>query len=356
MVFKKRLQKALAKLKNLKQEALLVSCPVNIFYLTGLSDIEGYLLISHKKTIFFTDFRYQLKCSPECKAAGIDLAVYNFGIFDFIAAGVKKAGLKKIGFEGKLIYYKEFSEFKKSFEKHGLKFAATYDFIKNLRKIKEKQELKLIQKSVNIASEAFDFIRETAYEGLTEKFLALEVERFLKIKADPELAFPPIVASGLSSAQPHYRPGLEKIQINKPFLIDLGAKYRGYCSDLTRVFFLSKMPNYLKKIIDIVKKAKDLSISKIRSGVKAQQIDKTAREFIAKKGYGKFFGHSLGHGVGLQVHELPSINSKNEERLQEGMVITIEPGIYLPGKFGVREESMVLVKKNGAQILERKII
>jgi len=280
------------------------------------------------------------------------MLIYDSGVFKFIATRIRKMGLKKVGFEAKAIPYAEHAEFKKNLENKDIDFVHTSDLIANLRMIKNAWELKLISKSVKITEEAFSFFQDFIYEGLTEKFIAIELEKFTKIKSDLELAFPPVVASGQSSAQPHYSPQDNKIRRNQPILIDLGSKYCGYCSDLTRVFFLSKMPNYLKRIIDIVKKAKQLSIDKIREGVKIKEIDKAARSYIEKKGYGKFFGHSLGHGVGLEVHELPGVNSRNEAFLEEGMVFTVEPAIYIPGKFGIREESMVLVKKRKAEILD----
>ena len=352
-ILEKRLKKTLAYLEKSRLDALLVSCPTNIFYLTGLRHIEGYLLIGHKRLVLFTDFRYQLKCKERCRHLGIALTIYGFGIFDFIASRIKKLKVKKVGCEAKILSHKEYLEFKKSFQKQDLQLVSTYDVIKSLRKIKDRQELRLIKKSVEIAGQTFAFLQDIIYEGLTEKFVVNEAVHFLKAKADLELAFPPIVASGSLSAQPHPSPREVKIAPDMPILIDLGARYRGYCSDLTRLLFLSKMPNYIKKLIDIIKAAQAKSIGKIREGVKAKVIDRTARAYIAKKGYAKFFGHSLGHGVGLEVHELPSLNAENEEILKEGMVVTIEPGIYLPGRFGIRQESMVAVKSRGAEILDK---
>lgn len=332
-------------------DALFISSLSNIFYLTGLKNIEGYLVISQNNRILFTDFRYLLLCKELCKNIEIEVLLLDSDRFNFIAGTLAKKSFKKVGFEEKSINYKEYYTFQNSFKKSKVKFLPTQDVVENFRKLKDSSEVTLIKKAAAFTQKAFLYLEELIYQGLTEKFVAVEAEKFLKLKADLEIAFPAIVAAGKSAAYPHHSPDDTKLRAHQPILIDLGSKYCGYCSDLTRVFFLSKMPLHLKKILDIIKKAQDLSISKIRGGIKISEVDKAARDYIDKKGYSKFFGHGLGHGVGIDVHELPFINSKNQDRLQEGMVITIEPGIYLPGKFGIREENMVLVKSTGAEVL-----
>lgn len=349
-LFKKRIKKIIRSLSEKRLDSLLVSSLPNIFYLTGLK-IEGYLLLNlNDKPIIFTDFRYLLQAQETVKNLNIDLAIYEYNIFRFIARKIKKLSLQKIGFEADKISYKEIEEFKKNL---GEKLIPTFQLIEEQRKIKDRDEIDSIKKSVKITEETFSYLKDIIYEGLSEKFIAIEAEKFMKLKADNELAFPPIVAAGTSSAYPHHLPQEKnKVKGKTPLLIDLGSKYRGYCSDLTRVFFLSKMPDYPRKILDIVKKAKEISIKEAKEGIPIKNLDKKARDYIEKKGFAKFFKHSLGHGVGLEVHEPPSINSKNEEVLKEGMVITIEPAIYLPGKFGIREESMLLIKSNKAEVLD----
>ena len=350
---KKRLRQTLSCLRPKRLDGLLIGSAVNIFYLTGLENIEGYLLVSDKKCILFTDFRYKLTAQKRCRDLGLQLVIYSFGLFEHIAKEIKKAGLTTVGCEAKILSYKECMEFKKNFEARGLRLTPTTDLIKKLRAIKERDEIDLMRSAVKASLTAFDFLTDVAYEGLTERYLCDEAEHFLKASSDPEVAFRPIVASGRSSAQPHYAPRRVKITASLPILVDLGAKYPGYCSDLTRLLFLSKMPTYINKLISIIMGAQEKSIRKISDGVKASDVDRVARSYIEKKGYGRFFGHSLGHGVGLEVHELPSLNSKSQEVLKEGMVVTVEPGIYLPGKFGVRLESMVLVKKGKSRVLDR---
>jgi len=216
--------------------------------------------------------------------------------------------------------------------------------------VKDKSELTCIKKSIQISNEAFEFAEEIFNQEMSEKDLSIEIEKFLRLKGDNLIAFPAIVASGKNTVFPHHQSGDKKLS-NEFFLIDLGSKYYGYCADLTRVFFGSKMPLLLRKIYDTVRKAQQESIKKIRDGAKASEIDKIAREIVDKKGWSKYFGHGLGHGVGLCVHEPPMLGPNCNEILKEGMVITVEPAIYFENKFGIRLEEMVLVKQRKGEVL-----
>lgn len=248
--------------------------------------------------------------------------------------------------------FMEYKMFKQEFTSRNVNFIKTNDLIEKIRTIKTPKELQLIKKSIGITQEALSFAQEIVDERFSEKQLQIEIEKFLRIKGDNAIAFSPVVAFGKNSSLPHHEPTLTRLGTNKFFLIDLGAKYKGYCADLTRVFFLGKMPAYLKKLYDIVKRAQEAGIRKIRAGVKACEVDRTARNIINKKGLSKFFGHGLGHGVGLCVHERPYLNSLNEEILKENMVVTVEPALYLPGKFGVRLETMVVVKSHKGEVID----
>lgn len=331
-------------------DSFLISSVSNIFYLIQKKP-EGYLFLSSNTPIFFTDFRYQQELKPICKEIGFNLYIYGNKPFQEISREILKNKPEKIGFEAKNLTCAEFNEFNTCL-KEKAELIPTYDLVERLRMIKEKEEINLIKKSVEITKEAFSFAESIISEGLSEKFIAQELERFLKLKGDIEVAFRPVVASGISSAEPHYSKLNRRIKSKEVILIDSGSKYKGYSADLTRVLFLDKMPVSISKILDIVKKAKELAIRKIKEGVKISEVDRAARSYIQEKGYGKYFGHSLGHGVGIDVHEIPSINSINEDVLQENIIITVEPAIYLPGRFGIREESMVLVKKNKAEVLD----
>jgi Xaa-Pro aminopeptidase len=349
---RKRNKICLDKIRALELDSLLISNHFNITYLTGFRSAEGLLILTHTGEMFyFTNFLYQ----EEAKKLDFwKVIVDNGNIFELVTAYIKKLRLKRVGFEAKDLPFLEYRKIKSELSEEKIDFVPTIDVIEKIREIKDKKELSLIKKSIKISEEAFGFIKEI-YEGvMTEKDLSIEVEKFLKLKGDNDIAFSPIVASGKNSALPHYIAGED--MLDRSFsLIDLGSKYCGYCADLTRVFFWSKMPSLLKRVYDIVKKAQEIGIKKIKDGIKAKDLDKAVREYIDNKGFGKYFGHGLGHGIGLCVHERPFINYKNEDILKEGMVITVEPAVYIRGKFGVRIENMVLVRKEKGEVLSGKV-
>jgi len=350
------MQKRINKLKKLiKREypsldALLIKSPSNIYYLTQINNLEGYLLFTHQESILFTDFRYYQEARKKLSSL-FKIKMLKGKWLELILREVKKSKIRKIGLEVKDINLKEYEQLKSYAATMDIELISTQNIVENIRAIKEEREIKLIKEAAKIARQAFLYAESIIYPGLSEKYIDVEIEHFLKTKADLDLAFSPIVASGKNTSFPHHRPGERKISLKDVILIDLGAKYHGYCSDLTRIFVLSKMPFYVKRIFDIMKKAKDLAINKIKAGVKISEVDKIARSYIDKKGYGKYFLHSLGHGVGLDVHETPIVNSRNSSILKENMVITIEPGIYLKERFGVREENMILVKSHKAEVI-----
>ncbi|OQX81509.1 MAG: hypothetical protein B6D56_02215 [Candidatus Omnitrophica bacterium 4484_70.1] len=348
---KDRINKFLKKIEKLKLDAFLLSNPVNINYLTYFNkELSGYLIISAKKLIYLTYFVYfeEAKKNKMWETKLIE----NKNIFKEVAAQVKKMKVKRVGFETKHFVFAEYKKLKEELSKKEIEFVETFDLVEEMRMIKEKEEINLVKKATKITLEGFNFLKEIIQDSFSEKFLAQEVEKFLKIKGDIKLAFPPIVAFGKNSSFPHHLPTQEKLRKNKLILVDIGARYRGYCADLTRVFFWDKMPPQLKKIYELVKKAQEESIKNIKPGKKAKEIDKAGREIISKKGWGRFFGHGLGHGVGLEVHERPFLSPKSEDILEENMIVTIEPAVYIPHKFGIRIESMVRITDRGAEIID----
>jgi len=345
---KARILQCITKLKAKNFDAILISHPINVTYLTGFRKAEGYLLVSRNTTpVYFTNFLYQYEAQ---KLKNCRVLISNGNIFELIKNEIIRLHLKNVSFEAKHLPYLEYEKFSNDLAVAGINFLKTIDFVESVRAIKAASEISLIKKSVKISQEAFEFASEIYSSKMSEKDLSTELEKFLKMQGDGELAFHPIVAYGRNSAVPHHIPQATRLDKNF-FLIDLGSKCYGYCADLTRVFFWGKMPPLFKKIYRLVLRAQELSISKIKDGVKAKEVDLAAREFLHKHGLGKFFGHGLGHGIGLAVHESPFLNSKNEEVLKEGMVVTVEPAVYLNGKFGIRIEDMVLVGKNKGEIL-----
>jgi len=331
-------------------DSLLVSNPLNITYLTGLEEVIGHLLITDQdKPILFTNFLYQAAAR---KLKSYELVITSLGKNSLLAIAkrAKELGIKRFGFEAENLEVSEYQKLKTALGNQEIKPVATSNLVETLRAVKEPGEIKRIKKSIQISKQTFQFAQEIFDPAMTEKELTIEIERFMRLKGDNQVAFKTIVASAKNTVFPHHVSDQTKIG-NRFFLIDLGSKYYGYCADLTRVFFWGKMPLTFNKIYDTVRKSQAQAIAKVKDGVRACDVDKAAREVVERRGWGKYFGHNLGHGIGLAVHEEPRIGPKNTNRLKEGMVITIEPGIYYQNRFGLRWEDMVLVTKAKAEVL-----
>ncbi|MCM8758098.1 MAG: Xaa-Pro peptidase family protein [Candidatus Omnitrophica bacterium] len=349
-IFKKNspLQKLFNKLKETKLDALLVCNQSNITYLSGFPSRESWLLLCKDKVGFFiTDFRYLEEAKSNLK--GFIIKRINGSVFSLLANLIKSLKIKRLGFEAKHLSFAEYNKIKEALPLY-TDFISTYDIIESLREIKSKKEIDKIKEAIKITIDAFKYAKCILKEGITEKEIANQLEFFIKQKGC-KLAFEIIVASGPNSSFPHYITSNRKIQKGEPILIDMGIDYQGYKSDLTRVFFLGKIPSIIRKIYQIVLEAQQLAIKKIKVGLYTDYLDKIARQYINCKGYSEFFGHSLGHGIGLDVHEGPSISLKHHYKLKEGMVFTVEPAIYLPKRFGIRIEDVVLVKRKGVEVL-----
>jgi Xaa-Pro aminopeptidase len=222
----------------------------------------------------------------------------------------------------------------------------------NLRKVKDDHEIDLIRKAVALAEEAFEAVRPEVKVGLTENYLAGLMVFELRSRGAMDASFPVIVAAGANSSLPHYRPGEALVQHDQPLLFDWGAVYRGYCSDLTRTLLIGKVSEKMKKIYNVVLEAQAAAIRFLRPGVTTMQADRVARDVIERAGFGKNFGHGLGHGLGREVHEGPAMRKTGgDEELRPGMIVTAEPGIYLPGEGGVRIEDDVLITHSGCEVL-----
>jgi len=344
-----RLARIHAQLIKNKLDGLIVSSQPNIAYLTGFYSSEAILLISPKADIYFTDSRYT--DAAEAALTGI-ARVKNIkgSLGKTLADKCKSLRLAKLGFEEQNITYKTHRTIADALAGYST-LTGTRNLIETYRQIKKAGETAKIKKALNITAKALEYIKGEICPGRTETEVAGELERFIRHAGARGTAFEIIVASGPNSSFPHHRTSSRKIGDNEPVLIDIGVEYCGYNSDLTRVFFLGKMNVLARQIHRIVLKASELAIRTIREGVRASDVDAAARRYIENKGYERFFKHALGHGVGLEVHELPSISAKNTSILKAGMVFTIEPGIYLPGKFGIRHEDMILVTPKGSEVL-----
>jgi Xaa-Pro aminopeptidase len=348
----RRLPRIYSYLKDKGLDGLIISGEANISYLCEYTCRDAYLLISHKENVYFTDSRY----TEELKKylSGCRIVKANGSIFRLIAQSCTELRLKRIAFEERSLPFAEYAKISENLKK-GAELIPTHNLVESLRQIKGTEELKKIKKAIWITKQAFDFIKSFVAIGRREIEVAAELERFIRYKGASSSAFDIIVASGPNSRFPHHLTSTRKIRNNETVLIDLGVDFEGYKSDLTRIFFLGKINTLNQDIYHTVKEAQARAIKKIKPAVEISEIDAAARQYIAHKGYGKFFVHNTGHGIGLQIHEDPQISSNEGSELKPGMVFTVEPGIYLPERFGVRIEDMVLVSKEGCEVLSGAI-
>ncbi len=330
-------------------DALLLSSPSNISYLSGLLSRDSYFLLSKKENFYITDSRYVQETKENLKIKATIIKIKSSS-FKTVCSLCRRLGFRRVGFEGGYCTFFEYRKMKEGSAGY-FELFPTYNLVEGLRQIKSTQEIHKIKKAVEIAVSTMRFIKDFIAVGRKEIEVAGEAERFIRYNGGCASAFGIIVASGAHSGFPHHLTSQRKIRKNEPVLVDLGVEYQGYKSDLTRVFFLGRITSDFRKIYDIVLKAQDRAIKRVKPAINIKIVDAAARQYITEKGYGGFFGHSLGHGVGLDVHESPRISPVEDNKLKRGMVFTIEPGIYLPGRFGVRIEDMVLVTSGKAEVL-----
>jgi Xaa-Pro aminopeptidase len=319
----------------------------NIRYLCGFTGSDGAFMITQMESFFLTDSRYWTQSEEEVKGSQI---IHYKKKLEGISSLLLALELRKIGFESSFLPFSA-HQFLIDRLSPEAKLVPLEDEIKNIRALKDKQELALLRTSIEIASDAFLHILELFKDGVMEKEIALEMEGLIKRKGADTLGFDMIVASGKRSALPHGKASGKQIEKGDFVLIDFGAEFQGYHSDQTRTVVCGNPSSEQQKIYQIVKEAHDQAIERVRPGVPIGEVDGAARDYIRNQGYGEYFGHGTGHGIGLAVHEAPVVNGENEGLLEEGMVFTIEPGIYIPDWGGVRIEDMVLVTPHGTEIL-----
>ena len=332
---------------------MLVCSPANISYLTYSQSRDSYLLVSLKDNIYFTDSRYTEEAKIFLKKSA-RIKECNGSVFKHIAESMLRLGLKNVGIEERYLPYAEFTKIKE-YSGGNFNLIPTHGIVEDKRQIKDVQEIVKLKKAAQITASALEYIRQYIVPGIKEIEVVAQLERFIRYQGARAPSFDIIVASGPNSSQPHHLSGERKLKNNEPVLIDFGVDYQGYKSDLTRVLFLGKISILERKVYDIVLKAQENAIKRIAPGAEMAEIDRVARGYIAKKGYAKYFTHNLGHGFGLEVHEEPHISGNEASAVKPGMTFTIEPGIYLPGKFGIRIEDMILVTRKGCEVLSGSI-
>ncbi|MBI3754654.1 MAG: aminopeptidase P family protein [Deltaproteobacteria bacterium] len=341
-----RLKKIQERLAIWKIDALLITTMENIRYLSGFTGSSGVIIITSEQAFFLTDSRYAEQSKNE--VGRLKIKIYKKQIED-VACLINKLKPRAIGFEAKGLVYETYRRLKALI--HGKRLIPVSEDIYRIRARKDAGELKLIKKAISLSSVGFNAAMNCIAPGALECDAAFDIEMAMKKNGAEGLSFDIIAASGKRAALPHGKASDKRIKRHEMIIVDLGAKYNGYYSDETCTFAVGKPDKEQRKVYQVVKDAHDKAIEAVRPGVKASYIDSAARCFIKRAGYGRYFSHGTGHGVGLAVHEWPNISPYNDDVVEEGMVFTIEPGIYIPGWGGVRIEDMVLVTKNGCEVL-----
>ncbi|NPV72415.1 MAG: aminopeptidase P family protein [Pelotomaculum sp.] len=346
----KRVEKLRELLEGAGVEAFYITSPENRFYLSGFTGTAGAVLVTREGLWLLTDFRYTGQARRECPGFEIVEVAgsYPEAVLE-ISRG--KGGFSLLGCEGDHLTYSQFMALKEGLAGVGLKPLG--GLVEKLRICKDESEINLIEQAVLFADEAFKRTLPYIRPGVTEREVALQLEYIMRRMGADASAFKIIVASGSRSALPHGVASAKTIQAGDLVTIDFGAVYGGYHSDLTRTVAVGRPDKKQEEIYSIVLEAQKKAIAALRAGVRALEVDYAARQTIRSRGYGSYFGHGTGHGLGLSIHEGPRLSERDGTVLQTGMVVTVEPGIYLPGWGGVRIEDTVVVEDGGCRVLTR---
>lgn len=330
-------------------QAMLVSHGPNIRWLTGFSGSSALLWVQPGSAALITDFRYSTQASEEL-ADGITVRITSTDLFDELAGCLNAWGsVARAGFEDASLSVRDRRALGEVCG--GVMWEPAGALVSELRAAKDREEIEAITRAVHVAEAALSDLTGQITEGISERDLASELIFRLHREGSDSMPFDPIVAAGPRSALPHAQPSSRELREGDLLLVDFGATVDGYCSDMTRMFTLGQASSWQRELHEIVARAVHEAIEATQAGVAARDIDRAARDVIEEAGFGGRFGHGTGHGVGLEVHERPSVNARSTEILPEGSVVTIEPAVYLPGRGGVRLEQMVLALDDGRKVL-----
>jgi len=344
-----RIKKLRGLMNEAEVDAFFVTRPENLFYLSGFSGSAGSVLVGREQSYLFADFRYIVQAAQQ--SPGFIIVEVPGSSHEQLHKVLEQEAVVTLGCEGDHLAYSQYVALQEGLSEIDLK---PFDgLVEKLRLSKDNDEIATLEEAVRLADEAFKEILEAIKPGKQEREVALQLEYAMRRRGAERAAFTIIVAAGRRSAMPHAVASEKTIQYGDLIIMDFGAVYRGYHSDITRTVVLGKPAGCQLEIYDIVLEAQQRGIAAVRPAVKAMDVDRAARDVIEWYGYGKCFGHSTGHGLGLQIHEKPWLSARDETVLQPGMVVTVEPGIYLPGWGGIRIEDTVLVTPDGHRVLTR---
>jgi Xaa-Pro aminopeptidase len=332
-------------LKKLELDGIVFASRSNRQYMTNFTGSAGIVIISDSEAKLLTDFRYVDQAREQAK--NYEFVLYSRSIEE-LSEQVEKMGIKKLGFEQDHLTHGEFIKFK---DKLDVELVPTSGVIEKLREVKTEEEISILRTAAQIADTAFAHIIEYIRPGITEKDVANELEFIMRKEGAASSGSNIIVASGYRSALPHGVASNKIIEKGETVTLDFGALYEGYRSDMTRTVAVGDPGDKLKEIYQIVLEALDRGVSGLKPGISTKEVDALPRDYIKSKGYGEYFGHGAGHGIGLDIHENPFFSTKGDSFVEAGMVVTVEPGIYLPQHGGVRIEDDVLITDNGHEVL-----
>ncbi|WP_434511835.1 M24 family metallopeptidase [Desulfitobacterium sp. AusDCA] len=340
-----RLDRIRTKMREQKLDAFVLTSPENRRYMSGFTGTSAMLIITLEKAYLLTDFRY----IQQATAQAPEFQVVNSGAGFYPSLTELASQAHKVGFEEDYVNYADYLQLKEALPQAELVPRAK--ILTDLRAIKDAEELACIRQAVKLADDAFAHILKFVDVGKTEEEISLELEFAMRRAGASGGSFDFIVASGLRSSMPHGVASPKKVQQGELLTMDFGAIYQGYCSDITRTICFGEPTEKQREIYDVVLQAQKAGIAALKPGIQGKEVDAAARKVIADAGYGDKFGHGLGHCVGLAIHEYPRLSLAEEQILEPGMVITIEPGIYIPDWGGVRIEDMALITENGCKVL-----
>ncbi|QSS98924.1 aminopeptidase P family protein [Pontibacillus sp. ALD_SL1] len=328
-------------------DGLLITSDRNRRYVTGFTGTSGVVLVTPNEAMFITDFRYTEQAADE--TTGFAIVEHKAPIHEEVAKQAKELGVSKLGFEKQHMTYSLFEQYQSVVE---AEFVPTSSIVEKLRLIKNDDEIKILKEATKIADAAFEHILSYIKPGVKEIDVSNELEFFMRKQGATSSSFDIIVASGYRSALPHGVASEKEIQSGELVTLDFGALYKGYCSDITRTVAVGEISDELKKIYDTVLQAQLRGMDGIKAGITGKEADDLTRDYIKEQGYGQYFGHSTGHGIGLDVHEGPGLSFRNDkQKLEPGMVVTVEPGIYVPNVGGCRIEDDTVVTETGNERL-----
>jgi Xaa-Pro aminopeptidase len=344
-----RIERLLEKLSETGVDCLLVGWGPDLRYLTGFTGSNGLALVGRDERLFVTDFRYVEQAGEEVDPS-FERAQASGELLPWVAQRLSEAGPLRLGFDDSNLSVRAYEQLRE-LAPEGVEPVAAGGLVAELRMVKEAGEVELIAAAARVADEAFEEVVGSGVVGRTERELALALEVEMRLRGASGPSFSPIVAAGAHGALPHAEPRDMGVEEGQLVVFDWGAVVDGYCSDCTRTVAAGEVSGEAREVYELVRSAQQVGLEAVRAGADGVEVDRAVREVIASAGYGERFGHGLGHGVGLEPHERPRLSPRSEDVLQAGNVVTVEPGVYLTGRFGVRIEDLLVVTENGCEVL-----